>query len=218
MQQTEQQVKDYFEKCAGRFDSFYREEEKRTPFQQLAHVVFRKPGLLRRFQSTIQVLGDVRGKQILDVGCGSGLYAIYFARAGAEVTGIDFSSNMIALADKNAHDEGISAKFLHQDLLTFESEQKFDHLLMIGVFDYVRESDRQRYLAKAASLAKSKIVATFPKLYTPQTPIRYVWLKRQDCPVYFYTSGQVQALGRSVGLDVRFHDCGPIWAIEFEKR
>jgi 2-polyprenyl-3-methyl-5-hydroxy-6-metoxy-1,4-benzoquinol methylase len=218
MQQTEQQVKDYFEKCAGRFDSFYREEEKRTPFQQLAHVVFRKPGLLRRFQSTIDALGDVRGKTILDVGCGSGLYSIYFARAGADVTGIDFSENMIALAEKNARDEKITAKFMHQDLLTFNTDQRFDHLLMIGVFDYVREADRATYLSKAASLAKHKIVATFPKLYTPQTPIRYIWLKRQDCPVYFYTSAQIRTLGRAAGLDVRFHDCGPIWAIEFNKR
>jgi len=216
--QEQQQVKDYFERCAGRFDSFYREEEKRTPFQQLAHVVFRKPGLLRRFQATIDALGDVRGKKILDVGCGSGLYSIYFARAGAEVAGIDFSENMIALAEKNSKDEGVKATFQHHNFLTYTPPGHVDHVLMIGVFDYVPSAERAQYLSKAASVADGKIVATFPKLFTPQTPIRYYWLKQQDCPVYFYTSRQIEALAASCGLRARFHDCGPIWAIEFEKR
>jgi SAM-dependent methyltransferase len=217
MQQTEQQVRDYFEKCAGRFDSFYREEEKRSLFQHLAHVVFRKPGLVRRFQAAIDALGDVRGKTILDVGCGSGLYAIYFAQHGADVTGLDFSANMIELAERNAREEGCSVRFLHQDFLTFAPETRFDHALLIGVFDYVREEGRGQYLARAASLAGQKVVATFPKRFTPQMPIRYIWLKRQNCPVYFYTAKEVEALGHGQGLRVRFHDCGPIWAVEFER-
>ena len=217
MQQTEHQVQDYFEQCAERFDSFYREEEKRSAFQQLAHVVFRKPGLKRRFQATIDALGDVNGKKILDVGCGSGLYAIYLAKAGADVTGIDFSSNMIALAENNARAEGVGARFMHQDFLSFEPGTHFDHVLLIGVFDYVREQDRPTYLARAASFAGQKVIAMFPKLYTPQVPIRYLWLRRQSCPVYFYTGKQVEALGRGQGLTVRFHDCGPIWTVEFGK-
>jgi cyclopropane fatty-acyl-phospholipid synthase-like methyltransferase len=217
MQQTEQQVQDYFERCAGRFDSFYREEEKRSTFQQLAHVVFRKPGLLRRFRHTIDALGDVQGKKILDVGCGSGLYSIYFAKAGADVTGIDFSANMISLAENNARAEGCTARFLHQDLLSFTPDTTYDNVLLIGVFDYVREEDRPQYLAKAAALAGQKVVATFPKRFTPQMPIRYYWLKRQNCPVYFYTSKQVEALGQGQGLSVRFHNSGPIWTVEFGK-
>jgi SAM-dependent methyltransferase len=217
MQETKLPVRDYFERCAGRFDSFYREEEKRTLFQQMAHVVFRKPGLVRRFQATIEALGDVRGKTVLDVGCGSGLYAIYFAQRGAEVTGLDFSANMIELAERNAKDEGCTIRFLHQDFLTYQPEGAFDHLLFIGVFDYVREEDRPKYLEKAVPLAREKIVATFPKRFTPQTPIRYFWLKNQNCPVYFYRAKEIEALGGRFGLEARFHDCGPIWAVEFVK-
>jgi 2-polyprenyl-3-methyl-5-hydroxy-6-metoxy-1,4-benzoquinol methylase len=217
MQQTAQQVRDYFEQCADRFDSFYRDEEKRSLFQHLAHVVFRKPGLVRRFRATADVLGDVCGKRILDVGCGSGLYAIYFARHGADVTGLDFSANMIALAERNAREQGCAARFLHQDFLTFTPEGRFDHVLLIGVFDYVRPEERAQYLARAAAVADGKIVATFPKRFTPQMPIRYLWLKRQNCPVYFYRAKEVEALGRGLGLRVRFHDCGPIWAVEFDK-
>jgi SAM-dependent methyltransferase len=216
--QVEQPVQDYFNKCAERFDSFYREEEKRTAFQQLAHVVFRKPGLVRRFQETIKALGNVEGKSILDIGCGSGLYSIYFAQRGANVTGVDFSSRMIELAERNAKDQSCSSvRFLNRDFLSFQSDEKFDHLLFIGVFDYVKEDDRRTYLSKGAELAGDKIVATFPKLFTPQMPIRYYWLKQQDCPVYFYTRGQIESLAAACGLRPTFHDCGPIWAIEFQK-
>jgi 2-polyprenyl-3-methyl-5-hydroxy-6-metoxy-1,4-benzoquinol methylase len=217
MQQTGQQVQNYFERCAERFDSFYREEEKRNLFQQAAHVVFRKPGLVRRFQATIDALGDVKGKSILDVGCGSGLYAIYFAQRGADVTGLDFSANMIELAERNARDEGCAIPFLLQDFLSYNPGRLFDDLLMIGVFDYVPEENRATYLEKAAGLAREKVVATFPKRFTPQMPIRYYWLKKQNCPVYFYRAKQVEALGARFGLQVRFHDCGPIWAVEFVK-
>jgi 2-polyprenyl-3-methyl-5-hydroxy-6-metoxy-1,4-benzoquinol methylase len=36
--------------------------------------------------------GDVRGKRILDIGCGAGEYALLFASLGAEVVAIDLSS------------------------------------------------------------------------------------------------------------------------------
>ncbi len=44
------------------------------------------------------LLGDVRGKKILDVGCGEGSVSRFFARKHAIVTGIDFSQNMIDIA------------------------------------------------------------------------------------------------------------------------
>jgi SAM-dependent methyltransferase len=45
-------------------------------------------------------LGDVRGKQVLDAGCGEGTATRMLARAGAHVTGIDLSPEMIRLAQE----------------------------------------------------------------------------------------------------------------------
>ena len=39
----------------------------------------------------IDALGDVRGKRILDYGCGYGMLGIYLASCGAEVWGFDLS-------------------------------------------------------------------------------------------------------------------------------
>lgn len=210
-------VKEYFERCADRFDGFYR-KERRGVVLQAAHAIFRKPGLERRFQATIDILGDVRGKSILDVGCGSGIYSVYLAREGATVTGLDFSPNMLSLARKNAAEEGCTVDFVSGDFLEYATDRRFDHLLLIGVFDYVRKADVPLYLEKAARMAGDKIVATFPRRYAVQSPIRYFWLKRQDCPVYFYTRAQVESLGRRLDLSARFHDCGPIWTVVFGKK
>jgi ubiquinone/menaquinone biosynthesis C-methylase UbiE len=218
MRSERDRVKDYFERCADRFDGFYT-EDRRSLFQRLTHAVFRKPGLVRRFQAAVDTLGDVRGKTILDVGCGSGIYAIYFARQGAEVTGLDFSSNMLSLARKNAGDEACRVSFIHDDFLRWATDARFDHSLFIGVFDYVKKQDLPDYFEKALKVTDQKIVATFPKRYTPlQTPVRYFWLRRQNCPVYFYTRRQIRALAGRSCLTAMFHNCGPIWTVEFSKK
>lgn len=49
-----------------------------------------------------QLGGDVRGKRVADIGCGTGRHALRLAAAGAEVTAVDFSSGMMgALRGKN---------------------------------------------------------------------------------------------------------------------
>ena len=49
-------------------------------------------------ESELQILGDVRGKRILDIACGGAQNAIALANMGAEVFAIDFSRNQIAHA------------------------------------------------------------------------------------------------------------------------
>ncbi len=49
-----------------------------------------------------RLLGDLRGRRVLDVGCGDGTNAVILARLGAQVTGIDLSPESIALAGERA--------------------------------------------------------------------------------------------------------------------
>ena len=48
--------------------------------------------------AVLAALGDVRGRQVLDAGCGPGLYAAALLEAGAHVTGFDASPVMVELA------------------------------------------------------------------------------------------------------------------------
>ena len=55
-------------------------------------------------------LGDLRGRHVLDVGCGDGTNAILLASRGAKVTGIDISPNSIRLAEERARLAGLESR------------------------------------------------------------------------------------------------------------
>lgn len=56
-------------------------------------------------------LENVKGKRILEVGCGMGTDAVKFAEAGAEVVCIDLTPAAIELCKKNFEVRGLSAEF-----------------------------------------------------------------------------------------------------------
>src|SRR5437899_1022515 len=61
----------------------------------------------------LAMLGDVRGKALLDLGCGEGGYARELTRRGARVIGVDGSERVIKVARQRAHAEGVNARFVH---------------------------------------------------------------------------------------------------------
>jgi SAM-dependent methyltransferase len=54
------------------------------------------------------VMGNLRGKRLLDVGCGDGRNAVLLARLGAQVEGIDISPGAIELARERALVNGVA--------------------------------------------------------------------------------------------------------------
>lgn len=52
-------------------------------------------------------LGDIKGKRLLDLCCGTGWLSIYLARSGAHVSGIDISPKSIEVADRFASENGV---------------------------------------------------------------------------------------------------------------
>ena len=115
-------VQDYFVRHAARFDGLYGGDNMAT---RLFDKLFRKP-MYERYRLTIEALGDAAGKTYLDLGCGSGRYAINLARLGARVVGIDFSDAMLDLARRYASEEGVAGKveFLHADMNRWMAETK----------------------------------------------------------------------------------------------
>ena len=55
-----------------------------------------------------EILGDIRGKRLLDVGCGLGENSLLFARWGAHVTGVDVSGGSLAVARQRAEQFGLT--------------------------------------------------------------------------------------------------------------
>jgi SAM-dependent methyltransferase len=93
------------------------------------------------------------GTRIADFGCGPGLYANRLAKLGARVTGIDFSPRSIAYARQIADAEGLTAAYVNRNYLEYETDDRFDIILMI-MCDYCALSPAQRVtlLAKFRTL------------------------------------------------------------------
>ncbi len=81
--------------------------------------------------------------KIVDFGCGPGLYALRFAKRGANVMGIDFSERSIEYAKKMATCEQLNIRYVKQNYLDFETDERFDLALMI-MCDFCALSPTQR--------------------------------------------------------------------------
>lgn len=96
--------------------------------------------LASRKISTIQstaswILDSQNGKDklnILDLGCGPGLYSEIFAEKGHSVTGVDISRNSIDYAQKSAKEKGLSIKYINASYLDLEMKNnEFDLVLLV---------------------------------------------------------------------------------------
>src|SRR5688572_17542060 len=84
---------------------------------------------------------EVKGGSLLDIGCGTGELAVRFARAGFEVTGIDLSDDMLAIAHEKVEENGYNIPLFQQDMRELDG---------IGMFDTaVIFCDSLNYLAAA---------------------------------------------------------------------
>jgi len=61
----------------------------------------------REFEVVFSIVGPLKGRRLLDVGCGDGVYLVEAARRGACVTGTDLSEPMLLAARRRATNEGV---------------------------------------------------------------------------------------------------------------
>jgi 2-polyprenyl-3-methyl-5-hydroxy-6-metoxy-1,4-benzoquinol methylase len=94
----------------------------------------------------LNVLGDVRGKSVLDLGCGDGHYTRILKSQGAvQVVGVDISQAMIADARSQEQQASLGIEYRVQDVVDLERIGSFDLALAVYLFPYAAT---QRQLSK----------------------------------------------------------------------
>jgi len=68
----------------------------------------------------------IKPRDLLDVACGEGSFAVAMAQHGCQVTGIDQSPQMIELAQERARDADVQVEFRVEDMRSLSFQNKFD--------------------------------------------------------------------------------------------
>jgi SAM-dependent methyltransferase len=92
----------------------------------------------------------------IDLGCGAGVEAIYLARQGFEVIGVDFSPTAIRRASRTAEEARVPVRFLIDDLTCLQHIHGcFDLLTDFGVLNDMNPDNREQYVQNMLPLTHS---------------------------------------------------------------
>ena len=140
------QAGEFFDRFAEIFDTFY--EGKRSKWMQWVDRHFR-PEIYRRFDLTFETFGDLNGKTVIDIGCGSGVYVMQALRRGAAwVQAVDPAPGMLKLLRTRLQNAGLEQRCeLIQSAFPAPNLKPADHVIVMGVMDYVKDAEEFLRLA-----------------------------------------------------------------------
>lgn len=110
---------------------------------------------------------DLRGRRVLDAGCGTGALAVAAARRGARVIAVDLSDNLVTLARERmpADLRPGSVEFVVGDMLD-PGLGRFDHIVAMDSLIHYRAHDMVAAIASLGRRAEHSLLTTF----APRTP------------------------------------------------
>ncbi|HEX6690824.1 MAG TPA: bifunctional 2-polyprenyl-6-hydroxyphenol methylase/3-demethylubiquinol 3-O-methyltransferase UbiG [Burkholderiales bacterium] len=130
-------------------------------FSQLAHRWWDPEGEFRPLHEInplrlgwIDRHAGLKGKVVLDVGCGGGILTEAMTRLGAQVTGIDLSDKALRVAELHLHESGLKVSYLKQSAEAFAEQNAgaFDVVTCMELLEHVPEPDAM--VAACARLLK----------------------------------------------------------------
>jgi len=108
-------------------------------------------------QTFLQVIGQYlpRSGRVLDLGCGFGLFSLYFAidSPERELTGVDRDPDRIDAARACAAKLGVSnVEYAAQNALDWKSSDQFDAIFMLDLIHHLPKPEVEAFLARVTRL------------------------------------------------------------------
>lgn len=98
------------------------------------------------------VFGDVRGKRLLDYGCGASEAGVFFAKHGASVVGVDVSEGMLRAAERLAAHHGVTIETRQVTGPQIPAEEgEFDLVYGNGVLHHINLDEAIPELARVTN-------------------------------------------------------------------
>lgn len=141
----------YLHDCGG-YDVFRESQGKRVD---------------QRLTDLCQLVHPQAGEQILDIGCGRGELSYALAKSGAEVTGVDYSGDAIALALETYTDRPVNLRYLRADIFQMPDLETYDKLVMADVVEHIEQPVLEQIFEKLRNSLSPKgllVIHTAPNL------------------------------------------------------
>ena len=153
--QNRDRIAEYFDKTGFRAWEALTTE---TPVSKIRLKV-RESRERMRSRMLLHLLNDLTGKRILDAGCGAGQFSIELALRGANVLGIDISSNLIEIAKKRLPKNlKENAEFITSDMM--QNHGSFDYVILMDSLIHYPEKDTVNILENLLKNTNEKILFT----------------------------------------------------------
>jgi tellurite methyltransferase len=112
--------------------------------------------------------------KLLDLGCGEGRNAVYFAKHGFNVVGLDSSAIGLKKTKRYAEDEGVQVKMIHGNINDYQLTETFDVIFSTGTLHFLSPKDRRRqfqhYKAHTSPKGINVISVFVRKPFIPRAP------------------------------------------------
>ena len=210
------QVASFWNGIADEFDAIYTGNKSavgRALDQWLRKDIY------QRYDWVMERSGNISGKEICDIGCGSGRFVTEFVKRGAaHVTGVDVAPEMLRLSKQLVAQDGTAEKcdFVLADVLNWTPKTSYDITVTIGFWDYIQDPVERLKLIRKMTRSTGIFLSAWPRFWTWRMPVRKVRLQYyRGCPVYFFRKSELEQMMRASGFEiVRCDTVGKLFCIE----
>jgi SAM-dependent methyltransferase len=110
----------------------------------------------REVEFLVETVGLEKGCAVLDIPCGQGRHAKALAEVGYDVTGLDWSEDLLELANKKMNESEAGATFVQGDMRSFDLGREFDAVATLGnSFGYFDDRDNEEFVARVCAHLKT---------------------------------------------------------------
>ncbi|GAF13320.1 LOW QUALITY PROTEIN: methyltransferase [Bacillus sp. JCM 19045] len=128
------------------WDEFYADRQRSIPF----FIQAPDENVVRYFEAN-----QVKVGRYLELGCGPGRNALYFAEKGCEVDAVDLSSTTLKWAKERADKANLKINFIHKNVFELDiQEGTYDFVYDSGCFHHIAPHRRTSYVELVSKALK----------------------------------------------------------------